>query len=755
VPIRAAPAALPVLVALLGFGFAAVAEPRPSVGGTATLVGLGVALGGGAGNALVGAAVGALAAAPLSRRAPVNDAGLVAEVEATVCGRWRRRAELATASARLCPEWLRQGTGLLNDPPRLWISIPDTETPPPLGTTIRARGSLSRFPGLANVPALKPGPWRLRVKSHRMIRIVAPPGPLASASSALRARIEGALDRADAAGGAGTALVRGLVLGDDDELPEPVRRALRRCGLAHLLAVSGFNLTLVVAFVALAAGARARVRSIALPAGAVAIYLAAVGPELSLIRAALMASATLALLASGRAPAPLQALALAALALGGADLESLSEPGLQLSCGATAGLLLFARRWSEAFRPLPRFVRVALAASMAAQIGALPASVAAFSEIAPLAPVVNLLALPWAVAATAAAFAWTLLALLSPVAAELGSPALDALAAPLFVLDGLPPTPWISTAQEGGALAGLVVAALAAMALEGLAAGKRGAVALGVLLLWQGAPARRAAQAELYFADVGQGDAAVVRHGETTLLVDGGGLFGRDVGTDGLRPLLSRLGVRRIDLAIVSHPHRDHCAGLAELSRQVPIAEIAIAPGARATPCVVELARRARRGTSTWVAGTTWQFGEILLEAVSPPRSGRAASGNADSLAVRVRVAGRSILFAGDLERDGERELVARRSDLASDVLKVSHHGSAGSSTTSFLAAVGARWAVVSAGAANPYGHPAPAALARLAASGATVLRTDRDGMVALRWRPGEPMRLELPAAPRADTPIR
>jgi competence protein ComEC len=155
-------------------------------------------------------------------------------------------------------------------------------------------------------------------------------------------------------------------------------------------------------------------------------------------------------------------------------------------------------------------------------------------------------------------------------------------------------------------------------------------------------------------------------------------------------------------------------------------------------------------------AGERMSRAGFALEALHPGAGSTPAGDNSASLVLAVSAGGRRLLFAADLDGAGEMELVRRARDrLPADLLKVAHHGSATSSTSAFLAAVRPRLAVVSAGSNNPFGHPAPAALERLAARGIRVLRTDRDGEVALSWRRAGPWRLRLPGSPRAVPPAR
>jgi len=128
---------------------------------------------------------------------------------------------------------------------------------------------------------------------------------------------------------------------------------------------------------------------------------------------------------------------------------------------------------------------------------------------------------------------------------------------------------------------------------------------------------------------------------------------------------------------------------------------------------------------------------------------GMPAGDNDASVVVMAEAFGRRLLLTGDVEAAAERRLLGARAELDCDVLKVAHHGSRSSSTERFLAAASPRLAVVSAGARNPYGHPAPEVVARLRRHGARVLRTDRDGMVVLWFEPNGRWGIELPGSPK------
>ncbi|GAC1634119.1 MAG: DNA internalization-related competence protein ComEC/Rec2 [Candidatus Acidiferrum sp.] len=262
------------------------------------------------------------------------------------------------------------------------------------------------------------------------------------------------------------------------------------------------------------------------------------------------------------------------------------------------------------------------------------------------------------------------------------------------------------------------------------------------------APRFNKGELELTVLDVGQGDSLlVVSPAGRTLLIDGGGQpptygsresqRGPDPGEDAVSPYLWSRGIQKIDVVALTHAHQDHLGGLQAVLNNFRVGSLWIGREVQ-TPALAQLEAIAHANSVAIVHETRGQMfpwdgaeGEVLWperDDGDPP----AIAKNNDSLVFRLRFGKRTFLLPGDAEFQAESEILAENPEgaLRADVLKIGHHGSKNSTTQEFLSAVRPQLAVISAGAENPYGHPSPQLLQRLADANVQVLRTDQTGAI-------------------------
>lgn len=234
---------------------------------------------------------------------------------------------------------------------------------------------------------------------------------------------------------------------------------------------------------------------------------------------------------------------------------------------------------------------------------------------------------------------------------------------------------------------------------------------------------------ELIVLDVGEGSAALIRTAAGDVLIDAG----PESEQERLVAHLRGLGVERLELLILSHPDEDHIGGADGILCALSVGEILTNGETAENDSYAALLRAAAEVPIRAVsAGERLTLGDAVLTVLSPTSEEPSSTENENSLVLLVEVAGVRILLMGDAGNETERRLLADPERLRSDVLVVGHHGANGSSSAELLAAVAPRTAVISCGAGNSYGHPDGRLLARLAAVGAEIRRTDTEGDIRI-----------------------
>lgn len=243
------------------------------------------------------------------------------------------------------------------------------------------------------------------------------------------------------------------------------------------------------------------------------------------------------------------------------------------------------------------------------------------------------------------------------------------------------------------------------------------------------APAVPAGELAVHFLDVGQGDATVVVAPDATMLIDTGRQDGGDVVA-----ALQNLGVSRIDVVAITHPHADHIGQLDDVLGAVDVDEVWMSGTVSTSQTFEEAISAVEASDATYEeprAGAHTTVGSLAVDVLHPAElTGEA---HPDTLAMRVSYGSVSFLFTGDAETETETEMVARDGDaFAATVYQVGHHGSSTSTSPALLAAVDPEVAIYSAGAGNSYGHPHAEVLDRLAGAGVAVYGTGTHGSVTV-----------------------
>jgi competence protein ComEC len=546
-------------------------------------------------------------------------------------------------------------------------------------------------------------------------------------------------------------LVPALVMGDEAGLPADLVEDFNVTGLTHLAAVSGTNLTLLLAFVvplARIAGVRARGLTV-VGLVMVVVFVVLARPQPSVLRAAAMGVVALIAMTSGGRRRGVRSLSAAVLVLLLLDVSLARSAGFALSVLATAGIVILAPGWRETLaRRMPAWLADAVACPLAAQLACTPVVAWLSGQVSLVAVAANLLAGPAVGPATVLGFVAAGVALLS-----------DTLAGAVGWLAAWPARWIVAVAEHGAGLPGAVIGwpatLLGIAALTALCVGlvvsinhllARPIAGLLVVVLSVVVIVRPVGRFGwpsdwlLVACDIGQGDGLAIRIGPgAAVVVD----TGPDPGP--MDRCLRELGVTTIPVVVITHFHADHAGGLAGALRGRSVGEIevtaypsppaeqrrvlALAAERRVPVRTVSYGERRVVGSVSWTV--LWPARVPALPGSGPSADSEGSPENNSSIAMLVVSSGVRILMTGDLEPESQRAVLAAGSDLRADVLKVPHHGSANQDET-FLRSTGARLAVVSAGIDNDYGHPAPKTLDLLRHLGMTIARTDTAGAIAV-----------------------
>jgi competence protein ComEC len=661
--------------------------------------------------------------------------------------RWQRTKDLVQVRIPRGPE--RRGGQTAKPPSRA------------IGDVVEVQGALSPLPEEPPdyVAYLRRAGVHAVLRTNSVVTLGRRDGPLSL--------LDGIRRRAEVGVSAGldgrmSALAAGIVLGQDERISRETVEEFQVSGLAHLLAVSGQNVTLLAVlalplFGAVGLGRRTRLAGVL---GLICIYVPLTGAGPSIMRAGAMGAAATVARLSGRPASRWYALMLACAFTLAIDPRAWLDAGWQLSFAAVVGIFCLGPHLRRAFDRLPAPLAEGTGLTVAATLATAPLLAFHFERLSVVSLLANLLALPvvapimWVgtLAATAAQFSTGaagllnavngfLLAYLAAIAhwsarlpgavvsLKVGSPLDLALAyivpaaviGGYFLVRGHP----VAKLVRRHRLRAAAVATVVCIAV----AGTRGGHAAGP-------PDRFTAT----FLDIGQGDATLLRTpAGLTALIDGGPHDSNIVSK------LRSAGVEAIDVMVLTHSQEDHAGGLAAVLKAMPVRVLLDGGGSEPLggdsepldggtsdplhTSIVALARS--RGTRIVPAraGTTLHLGRLRIAVLSPEGPGiKGADPNQTSVVALASYGSLDLLLTADAESDVTLPLTLPDVEL----LKVAHHGSGDTGLKALLERVHPEVAVIEVGAGNRYGHPDPDTLATLERFVPTVRRTDRDGEVTV-----------------------
>ncbi len=570
------------------------------------------------------------------------------------------------------------------------------------------------------------------------------------------------------------ALAQGILLGIRGNIPSSINNDFTLTGTAHILAISGMNLT-ILAGILVSLGiwlfGRRHYIYVWLSLTITWLYALLTGMQPPVLRATIMASLFLTAELLGRQRSTAIALVFAAAVMVGISPQILWDAAFQMSFMAMAGLVFILPLLQSPCRkaviaafgengvmvPAANFITDGLCVSLAAIVAVWPLIVYYFGIIAPVGPVATFFALP---ALSGIIVTGALAGLLGLIWLPLGK--IIAWLAWLFlsylllVVRASARVPSI----EGGSINPILVLIYYSM------------VALVIWLVhwrerffnlmtglsslvsrlpkkWVISPLLAAAvlvslaaitmpdnKLHVSFLDVGEGDAILIRQGSEQILVDGG---------PSPQAICLALGKempfwdRTIELVVLTHPHADHVAGLVEVLNRYKVKQVLYPDLEYQSPVYNEWLNLIKQKDIKYTlaqAGQQINLGTgAVIEVLNPQPdyiTGTVSDIDNNSVVLRVKMSNVSFLLTADIMREAEFALITRRASLASTILKVAHHGSDTSSTPEFLAVVNPRMTIISVGKDNPFGLPSEEVVARLEQEPGkeNVFRTDEHGII-------------------------
>lgn len=568
----------------------------------------------------------------------------------------------------------------------------------------------------------------------------------------LESRIDAGFD------GQNRALLKGLILGERDEIIPEVKDAFSKTGVMHVLAVSGLHVGfIVVIFSGLFKLLRFRFRvATILTMLSVFFYMVLIGFKPPVVRATILVELYFLSSLIQRPANIYNLISVAAILILAIDPLQLFRPSFQLSFVAVLSIIYFYRILNtklqkyKFFKKLSQFylsnyfIQLFLV-SLAASCGTLPLTVYYFEKLPVLTWFLNIIVIP--VIGFIIGFGFIFIALSAfvwPAASFLAHGLQKIIEILINFIESMAELPFSYIPVYQAKLAHIAAAYIFLVLIFNVDKPRIRRVcttifvSIVLVLSFQGLADRKECL-KVCFLDVGQGDAAFIQFPDgKNMLIDGGDCD--EFSNAGLRhvlPFLNRQGIRRIDIVALTHADNDHIGGLPYILRHIKVGRV-IDTGYAADHEFYKDYRYVI--DSLKVEYRAVKAGEVLLEAhnyavfvFNPVDSLQYEDINNASLVLKIVYDDVSFLLTGDIEEQAEQNLLRYADALKCRVLKVAHHGSKTSSTEEFLSFAQPEFAVISVGAYNRFNHPSPIVIDRLKKYGTKIIRTDENGAVIFK----------------------
>lgn len=553
------------------------------------------------------------------------------------------------------------------------------------------------------------------------------------------------------------AILAGMLFGGYANIPREIVADFAATGIVHILSVSGSHIALVVGVVTVIG--TLLVRRFALPmivvpllsAFIVTFYALLCGLTPPVLRSLVMGLIALLALSFQREKDAQHALLLSAFGMLVYEPTLLYDLSFQLSFSSTAGLVFLNEKTAANMKFLPLWMAKGCAVTISAQLGVLPFTAWYFNSLSISSLIANVIIVPLIEGVV----------ILGLLGAAVGM-AVGAAGNIIMVICSL----LISVVVQWAAWLAAVPGAKLYLPPIGIGAGavyyillvwmygyktknmvsltellqkwpRQSAVFLVIIVIFIIIDKIYPRPMYVHFIDVGQGDATLITtpHGRVILVDTGGARGDFDVGDRVVVPYLKHYGALEIDYLFLTHGHQDHAGGAAAVARELTVKSNMLAREAH-TQAVRNLVYAGKAQGSGFIPvyeGEEIDIDGVEIRVIHGAAGMNIGNNNEVSSVIQVCYGKQSFLLTGDLEGQGEKEILKLGKNINSTVLKVGHHGSKTSSTAEFIQAVSPKYSVISVGENNRFGHPHGETIKRLLGQKSKIYRTDQQGAIVFK----------------------